>query len=240
MLATISSFSQSSYQKNLNGGLIASTNGFGFTLSSSLSPFTAAYQKGLHFEFQTLRTINETVVQNPNTINPKQYVLGKVNSAGTLRIGYYISKRLNTYTPNTQNLQLGICFGPSIGILKPYYIRYLDPKVENRQALIIVQNDETLANQENIYGPTTWTRGFKELTYELGLHADIQLSANKHESCVLKQWTAGARADLFPQGITILYRTTNRSFYSIYLSYKLGSKPKKNKTLVNQNKPLLN
>lgn len=210
---------------NLNGGLIASTNGFGFSLSSSLSPVKTAYQKGLSIEFQSIRTVNETKVQNPSTTNPKPFVLGKVNSVGTLRIGHYVSKRLGNYLPNKQNLLLGACFGPSIGILKPYYVGYLDPKAEGRQALTIIQNGETLQNQGDIYGPANWTRGLKELNFKLGLHFDLHLSTDKNDNYLLKQWTLGTRADVFPQGLDVLYQIKTRSFNSIYLSYKLGSNP---------------
>jgi hypothetical protein len=140
-------------------------------------------------------------------------------------IGYSISKRLGNYLPNKQNLFLGACFGPSIGILKPYYIGYLDPKSEDRQALIIVQNEETLQNQADIYGPANWTRGLYELTYKLGLHFDVNLGTNKNDLYLLQKWTTGARLDLFPQGLNVLYKTETQSFFSIYLSYKLGSNP---------------
>ncbi|HCD67270.1 MAG TPA: hypothetical protein DEQ56_02200 [Bacteroidetes bacterium] len=224
-MANISSFGQYSYSKNLNAGLIAATNGFGINISTSLSSVTSNYQNCLSLDFQTLQTVNETKVQNQFTTNPKSFVLGKVNSAGALRIGYSISKRLGNYLPNKQNLFLGACFGPSIGILKPYYIGYLDPKSEDRQALIIVQNEETLQNQADIYGPANWTRGLYELTYKLGLHFDVNLSTNKNDLYLLQKWTTGARLDLFPQGLNVLYKTETQSFFSIYLSYKLGSNP---------------
>ena len=224
-MATIPSFGQSSYTKNLNGGLTAASNGFGVIISTSLSSANSTYQKGLSLDFQTLHAVNETKVQNPYTTNPKPFVLGKVNTAGTLRIGYSVSKRFSNYLPNKQNLLLGICFGPSIGILKPYYIGYLDPTAEDRQALIVVQNDETLQNQEDIYGPANWTKGLSELNYKLGLNFDVHLSTDKNDVYLLQKWTTGARLDLFPHGLNMLYKTENQSFYSIYLSYKLGSNP---------------
>lgn len=209
----------------MSGGLAAATNGFGVNIATTLSSSHACFQKGVKLDFQTLRTLNETKVSNPYTTNPKPYVLGKVNTASTIRLSYVLNKRLGSYIANQPNLLAGISIGPSIAILKPYYIGYFDPLAEDRQAQIIVQNKETLENQNNIYGPANWTNGLSELNYDLGLHMDVHLAATLAEGYTQQQWNTGVRADLFPGGLNILYNIKTRSFYSVYISYNIGSKP---------------
>jgi hypothetical protein len=216
------SFGQGIKLEGVRGGLTAATNGFGVDVLGVLSSKKAWVERSVSLNFQTLRVLKETKVQNSATTNPKSYVLAKVNAASTVRLALNLDRKLGLAEFLMPTVAAGISGGPSLGILKPYYVGYQDPESKNMQPQIIVQNQETLDNQGYIYGPANWTNGLKELRYNLGLHADIHLNVTWNESFYAQQWKSGIRLDYFPKGLNVLYSYNTKVFTSIYTSYLIG------------------
>jgi len=164
----------------------------------------------------TLYHPQETKVQNPRRANAKAYVFGKLNAAGVLRINYNFNYALGQAKIGSPSLQYGFSVGPSLGILKPYYVGFQDPESQNTKPAIVQQSDYTNENQEYIYGPASWTKGFSELNPKLGLNLDAHFSVIWNNSYRQKEWKSGIRADYFPNEFKILYNSDKKVFMSIY------------------------
>jgi hypothetical protein len=208
-------------QKNINTGrFILATNGFGVGYSHHM-------HEGEQLIFADIQTINhplETNMQNPNTVNPKAYTFAKINSAASLRIGYTAYRLLSNGSNSSLSPQIlgGISAGPSLGIIKPYYISYQHNREDGSGADIIQQNEETIHNSDSIYGPVSWTKGFNELAVSPGIHADIHIAINWNHSYYIQSCKMGVRLDYFLNNLNILYTAQNQYFTSIYIAYEIG------------------
>ena len=208
-------------QQKVNAGkFILATNGFGLGYSHRMN-------EGRQLIFADLQTINhplETSVQNTNRVNSKTYVFAKVNSAAGLRIGYTTYKSLSSGSISgaAPQILIGLSAGPSLGIIKPYYISYQHSREDGSGADIIQQNEEIIHNSDSIYGPISWTRGFNKLTISPGIHVDIHLALNWNHSYYIQSCKMGVRLDYFPKGIDILYNAKNQVFTSLYITYEVG------------------
>lgn len=208
-------------QNNVNTGkFILATNGFGLGYSHHIN-------RGRQLIFADVQTINhplETKVQNARMVNSKTYSFAKINSAASLRIGYTAYKSLSSGRSGSlaPDILIGISAGPSLGILKPYYISYQHNREDGSGADIIQQNEETIHNSDSINGPVSWTRGFNKLTVSPGVHADIHIAINWNHSYYIKSCKMGVRLDYFPNHLNILYAAKNQSFTSLYITYEVG------------------
>ena len=212
---------QESRISSFSFGVSAATNGYGLHGDLALQP----KQKLLHgFQFSTQTIIHpkETKVQNPQRANSKPYVFGKINAGGALRLSYTLQKELGSSNTNTPNLIIGISGGPSLGLLKPYLVGYQNPDYAGSKPDIIQQNETSIVNQDNIYGPASWTRGIKSLTITPGFHLDFHLKLKWISPTNTQSWTTGIRLDYFSDHYKILYKSDKQAFASIYTAYSLG------------------
>ena len=206
------------------GGLTVATNGVGGELNFLLAPTSHIKNQKLALSFQTTKHSRETKVQNNRYLNPKPYVYGKLNAAATLRLSYSISRQIGRDKPNKPSVFVGLQAGPNLGILKPYYIGYDDNSEESTGPSIIIQNDETMGNQDSIYGPANWTIGLDELSFTPGIHISTQITINWNHSFYFQRWETGIRFDYFPRELEILHLANNKAFTSIYSSYIIGKR----------------
>ena len=202
-------------------GAIVSTNGLGICASAELSE-ESLWVKGLYANLQTLKHNEEAKVQNILFTNPKPYVYGKLNSAAALRLGYAMSRPLSSRANGKPQLFLEIQTGASLAFTKPYMVRYQNPVDDNKNAIIVQQSEEVMQNQEHIYGPAGWARGFSEIKNTPGFHMAIDLSINWNESFHYKKWDVGVQADFYPSSINVLYQADNQIFAGIYSRYSWG------------------
>ncbi len=196
------------------------TNGIGIGYGQYLS----TDDRMLTIDLQTISHPKETNVQNLSIVNPRAYVFGKISGAATLRLSYTTYKTLSSGTSGSlsPSISLGFAGGPSLGIMKPYYVSYQHSREDGSGPDIIQQNEETASNQDSIYGPVSWTRGFSELSFTPGLHADIHLAIKWNHSYYLQSCKMGVRLDYFPRSLEILYNTKSQYFTSIYIAYEVG------------------
>jgi hypothetical protein len=206
----------------MSGGLTAATNGIGGELNALLTPSPLVKKQKITLSFQSIKHSRETKVRNARYVNPKPYVYGKLNGAATIRLSYSMSKQIGQHMTSKPSVFWGFSAGPSLGILKPYYIGYQSNAPESNSPALIPQSTETIANQDFIYGPATWTLGTDELSFKPGLHFATYLSINWNHSFYFQSWESGVRFDYFPQELEILHLANNKAFMSIYTSYLIG------------------
>jgi hypothetical protein len=206
----------------MSGGVTLATNGIGGELNLLTHPTTLVKNHRITLSFQTVKHARETKVQNTRYVNPKPYIYGKLNAAAVVRLGYSISKQVGHTKANNPSAFFGFSIGPSLGILKPYYIGYENNYQENSGPSILPQNAATIANQDSIYGPANWTLGMNELDCRPGLHFATYFSINWNHSFYFQRWETGIRFDYFPGELEILHLANNKAFTSVYTTYILG------------------
>ncbi|PCJ66074.1 MAG: hypothetical protein COA58_08345 [Bacteroidetes bacterium] len=218
----ISTMAQNKVLNNYSIGGQISTNGVGLDLAFGTKAILKSDFSKFRISISTFSHPNETKVQNPNRSNPKPYVFGKLNSAGTIRFNYGFNKNIGASKLSLPKLSYGFSAGPTLGILKPYYIGFQDPESLVDQPQLIQQNEYTNENQDYIYGPASWTRGFSEIEPKLGLNFDAHFTVNWNNSFHFKEWKSGIRIDYFPKDFKILYNSNQKVFTSIYTAYSIG------------------
>lgn len=177
------------------------------------------------FSLQTLKHKRETKVQNPNFINPKPYVYGKVQSASVFRISVGKDKALGIKQARTSQLSIGFSGGPSIGLTKPYYVVYSDRDIPSDTHNEVVLQDETIMQkQDNIVSAVSWTYGLDEISPQIGLNLDLHITLNQYASFHSNRWKTGLQVDWFLSPLSVMINEETHWYTSIYTSYQFGSK----------------
>jgi len=120
--------------------------------------------------------------ENPDRVNgatnrvSRAYVFGKQNQLYALRFGFGRRKYLSEKA-RQRGVAVGYSyeFGPTLGLLKPYYLELYTGEQNNPGAIIDVRYSEATAsrflNQDAIFGASTWTNGIDEIRLRPGVHA---------------------------------------------------------------------
>ena len=162
-----------------------------------------------------------------------RYIFGKRNYFFSLRPEYgrevvYFKK----HAEDGIGLSLIVAGGPSIGIQKPYYIKY---DRNGRGAIEVVQYDPNIHKEINkIQGSAgIWQEFFKGMTINPGLH--LKLAANIDMNTFgnsLTGFEIGITSEIFSKTPEIMSNqlTTNARFYnSGYLTIYFGNRKQKAK-----------
>jgi hypothetical protein len=213
-------------------------NSFGFTLNTN-----SGLPGGIVYKYAKLRSDNtyqiysiELVgIKHPkefrqsNQSNTAPFVYDKLNYFYSLRPQYGREMVLFQKAPEPESgLQISafVLGGPSIGILKPYYIEYqYDPNDPNSRRIVpydpLVHTDTRFI----IRSAGVWY-GFDKLSIVPGVHVKAGLSfefgAFKHN---ITGFSTGFTFEAFPEKILIMSRPQNRStFTAAFLTFFFGSR----------------
>ncbi|OAV45006.1 hypothetical protein [Lewinella sp. 4G2] len=118
---------------------------------------------------------------NPEDFNPqtnrisRSYTYGKENQLYALRFAFGTRKYISEKAKD-KGVAMGYSyeFGPSLGLLKPYYIEY---ELQDAAFTVIdIRHDgentaQFLNDQGRIFGASEWTKGLGEIGLRPGLHA---------------------------------------------------------------------
>lgn len=181
--------------------------------------------------------------ENPDRINPatnrvsRAFTYGKINQLYALRVGFGMRKYLSEKA-RQRGVAVGYSyeFGPSLGLLKPYYIEVItgEPGGNNRIQDIRFDGDNLnqFLNQDRIFGASAWTLGLDEVGLRPGLHA----KAAAHFGFgafdeVSKSLEAGVMADFFLGNTDLMLEseltpgvTNSPLFLSLYLKVQFGKR----------------
>lgn len=142
------------------------------------------------------------VLPSSNRVS-RAYTFGKINQLYALRIGFGMRKYLSEKARN-RGVAVGYSyeFGPSLGLLKPYYLEYLTGEAGTGNGIRDIRytgdNANEFLNQNRIFGASSWAVGLDELGIRPGVHAKASahfgFGAYDEVSKVLE---AGLMADFF-------------------------------------------
>ncbi|MBA4304913.1 MAG: hypothetical protein C0424_11860 [Sphingobacteriaceae bacterium] len=184
------------------------------------------------WEFDMWRTRHpkEIRMSNPQFINPRPYVFGKLNDLFLLHVGYG-QQRLIFEKSEKSGVEVRYqwSLGPSIAFLKPIYLDILYPISPGDPFTLTTRTeryDPARHFENNIYGSSRFGTGLDEVSVQPGLYAKggliFEWGAFTEEVRVLE---AGLSVDCFPQRLPVMTATPNpQFFFSFYLGFQLGKR----------------
>lgn len=165
------------------------------------------------------------------------FAYGKINSLINVRFGvgskHYLSEK-----QKRKGLAVGYTYeiGPSLALLKPYYLDLEYVIVENDQKFALIrsekyseENADIFLNEDFIRGRSGFFKGFDELSIRAGIQgklgAHFAMGAfDKH----VKAFETGIMFDIFATKIPILLETEEISnkpyFIRLYMNLQLGAR----------------
>jgi len=164
----------------------------------------------------------------------RPFVFGKQNNFFVARGGWGV-KRYYSEKAKHKGVAVGIsyAFGPSLGLLKPYYLAICYPDPDRPGDCRIFHEKYSAENaslflDENgrIKGASPFTRGFGELGFLPGANASIafHLDWGAFDEFV-KALEIGAMLDVFPKRVPILVsEENNQVFLNFFVNLQLGKR----------------
>ena len=219
------------------------TNGFSFGVN--IAQLKAFYlTRFINIELGEIRHPKEFRqsfdFQAPSTNRiSRSFIFGKQNNFWVLRGGIG-EKRYFSEKAKRKGLAVGVSYegGPSIGILKPYYlelIRFSEPgsnefRIESER--FSDENIDKFLDINSIYGSSGFSKGLSELSLRPGLHAKaaVHFDWGAFDEFV-KAIEAGFMVDFYFQRVPIMVEsalvenTENQSlFINLFINLQLGKR----------------
>lgn len=203
---------------NANSGATGWGMGFEFGVQKNYK-----YKNTFGFTFTNIRHPKEYKIYSSYS-NSRGYYFGKLNSFVSLRptIGGKLAL-FNAKRENGIEISFKWNLGPSIGLLKPVYLRIDklggNPKDE--------RYDPTMHNVENITSRSSWSKGLSEASFDLGVFAkagmDFNFSPLRNK---ISGGELGVMIDyIVGKPVVILYNNPGQNlFASVYLQFNIGQK----------------
>jgi len=202
---------------NTNAGLIG---GFDFKWAKAKGP------KQYHcFGFGFVNVKNPKEYRFPNDATGNTFLAYKTNYLFVLR-PFYGREFILFRKAAEEGVHINAIFsaGPSIGMLKPYYVLYLENPANPNSALSIPYTEDLNLNQ--IYGVGNLTDGLNEMKFSIGIHAKaaVAFEFGQIKNSVVGLET-GIVAEQFAKEQKIMAFASNRSFYtSAFITLYYGRK----------------
>ena len=178
--------------------------------------------------------------ENPDRVNvvsnrvSRAYVYGKQNQLYALRLGFG-KKRLLSEKAREKGVAIGYtyAFGPSLGLVKPYYLEIEQDGTAPLDVRYTGDNDNVfLGNQINVFGASAWTVGLDEVGLRPGIHAKAaaHFGFGAYDETA-KSLEAGIMADYFLGNTDIMVESplvpgvSNPPLYlSLFINLQIGKR----------------
>ncbi len=167
------------------------------------------------------------------------FAFGKINNVINLRASLGVKRYLSEKVKRN-GLAVGYSYeiGPSIAILKPYYLKLIyfpsdsQPQVEVLAERYTEENAEKFLNVNDIYGSEPYAAGLSEVSIVPGIQSKVALhfalgAFDKYMRVV----ETGLMMDLYTRRIPILVETEERKnspyFLKFFVSVQIGTRSNK-------------
>ena len=170
--------------------------------------------------------------------NFRSFIFGKQNNFFVLRGGYG-EKRYFSEKAKSQGVAVGFTYegGPSIGMLKPYYLMLRTEteffrQLNYRSERFSEVNAEKFLTNESIFGADSFLQGITELNFRPGIHAKgaLHFDWGAFDELV-KAVEIGIMADVFFQDIPIMIESPmtpgieNQPFFlNVFVNVQFGKR----------------
>ncbi len=222
------------FNKELSGHLALHTNGF--TLGATYGLLKTYYKTTIfQFEFSELKHPKEYVdridfVSGGRNVSPRSFTYGKQNSFYGLSASYG-EKYYLTEKARKRGVAVGITYavGPTLGIVKPYYLELyvpgtIPPQLEPTR--YSAENESLFLARGAIAGGAGFVYGLDEVSFIPGGHikAGLHLDWGAFDQTV-KALEVGFSADIYAQDVPIMIIEDNTNmFFNFYISVNLGKR----------------
>jgi len=189
-----------------------------------------------HIELGYTRDEREKTQTKINSLGRSgSYAFGKINSLINVRGGVGI-KRYVSEKEKKNGLAVGYTYeiGPSLAILKPYYLDLFYVQTINGKQVANIrserytpENAERFLDDGSISTRSSFFKGFDELNVKAGVQGKIglHLAMGAFDKYV-KAFETGIMFDIYASKIPILLETENspnkRMFFRLYFNFQLG------------------
>ena len=165
----------------------------------------------------------------------RAFIYGKQNNFFVLRGGIG-EKRYFSEKAKYKGVAVGISYkgGPSLGLLKPYYLELLStenntPSRSTDPTRYSKEVHDQFLDPWNIFGSSSWTRGFDEISLMPGLHGQFAVHFDWGAfDEYLKAVEAGIMLDVYFKKVPIMVEVPNvenRPFFlNLFLNLQLGKR----------------
>lgn len=220
LLSPLLSQAQKKQEPNRNAlsfGILAHTNGFGVEVQQWLMPEDKLdFVIGL--SFSSFRNPKELKIESAyRDQGGKDYIFDKKNFAYLLAPTFGVSKVLMPQNEfNRIGLRASVNLGPTLALMKPYYIEVAVPIPNNpTQAYVEVDKyDAAQYNYSNIVGEADFFLGLNEITAVPGLRAKVSTTVDFSASQdYIRGLEVSFLTDIFFRKLEILDNTPNQNIY---------------------------
>lgn len=216
------------FARQFGGGGFLATNGLG------LHGFYGIQQHDKHtwvisMELGNIKHRKQSKIYNNNYEDSRGYFYGKINSLLYLNLSvggrhlWFESKRM-------QGVEISGTWsaGVNLGYLKPVYLKIREPYIGGTgyEDPVDQRYDPAIHYQENIYGKSSFFKGFGKGEIRTGLQAKagILFNLSKFDETIAGI-ELGAKADFFFRPIEMMYNSPKQALYSaLYAKFILGAK----------------
>lgn len=216
------------YDHILHGGLLLHTNGIGLDLQYMIN---RKVNRNLVFnlDITSLKHPKETRVINPNYEDVKSYFYGRMNSIIPVRLGIgnqFIIADKEIY--NGIRLTFNYALGASLTLLKPEYLNFIYREPLTNKGYLKVEifdpTNEWHTNQGNIYGGTSFFKGFESLKARPGGFVKLNLGFEwgDYEEH-FRMLETGVLIDAYPEALPIYAFIENKYVYlNFFVNLNIG------------------
>jgi hypothetical protein len=217
------------YRREMYGGVMVHGDGWGLNFFHAKHR-TARDRRLLGIEITGMKHPKEVKSYNPYYEDSRGYFYGKANSLLIVRPTY---GRKHQITDKIRHSGVELNFvwsvGPSLGLLKPVYLKIGNPDHFPYQTISTERYDPAIHDVQNIYGRATWFRGVDEIALYPGGFGRVGLNIeHSGQTLGLKAIEVGASIDLYPVKVPIMAEldgVNNKfAFFQFYLSLMFGKK----------------
>ena len=206
------------YNKEFTVNFAAQTNGFelGVDFGKLVTYYKTRYYHFSIGELKHSREVRSNLQATvPSNIVARSYVFGKQNNLYAVRAGLG-NKRYLTEKAKEKGVSVGLNyeFGPTLGLLKPYYLEVYVPESTTSQSTRSVRYSEETASQfsdpSRIFGASSRVTGLGEIKPTFGAHGkfSVHFDWGAFDEFV-KALDAGVMVDVFLKNTPILVDGAN-------------------------------
>ncbi len=217
-------------KKQFVGGAFLHSNGWGLELSRG-DNITADKKRMISLGFANMKHPKEFKSYNPYYDDAKGYIYGKLNAFYVFRPNIGIKNELfEKLRPGGVKVSYDARVGPSLGVLKPIYLKIGYPDVPY-QVIREERYDPDEHRIDNIYGRAPWSKGLGDMKLHPGIFGKFGMNfeyAGDEER--VQAIETGLMVDAFFQRIPIMAVeevdgvSNPRVFLNLYVCLKYGKK----------------
>jgi len=209
-------------RRDIIGGINFNTHGWGLACSYGFQK-NYKYKNTIGFTFTNIRHEKEYKIYG-DLSNSKGYYLGKLNSLVSFRPTFG-GKLVLFKTRREGGIEISAKWhlGPSIGMLKPVYLRI--DKVNSTP--VDERYDPAVHNPGNIASRSSWVKGLSDAKFVPGIFAKVGFDFDfSHVRTTISGGEFGCMFDyFFYPDVDLLYNNDNPNYYAcLYLQFNLGQK----------------